>query len=108
MAKSTSVAELFYVPGDDEIPDAEDLAELDTLNTLLVRIDTETPGIPVEIDGHIIGDAPTVAEVKPGWHTVILHNGDVTSNFRLEASSDPDSWCFEARGRGFKDVRCPQ
>ncbi len=106
LADGGSVAELFYVPGEEPLVDEGDLAALDSLSTLLVRIETDVSGVPVEIDGRIVGSAPTVAEVSPGWHTVVLHNDGATTSFRLEARADPESWCFEARGRSFKDVRC--
>ena len=105
-AKETNIAELFYVPGEDEEPSVESVADLDGLTTMVVQIKVNQPGAQIEIDGEFAGMAPTVAEVLPGWHNVVLSTRNGSSSFRIEAVRDPDTWCFEAKGRSFKNVRC--
>ncbi|MEQ1507098.1 MAG: PEGA domain-containing protein, partial [Myxococcota bacterium] len=107
VANSTAVAELFYTPGTDEAVSDLDETSLDSLGTRVVLVTTDVSGVPVQIDGKEVGEAPLVAEVSPGPHTVRLFGGgDVVTEYLLQADTDPDEWCFEARGRQFKYVRC--
>jgi hypothetical protein len=62
-------------------------------------------GVPVQIDGKNIGNAPLVTEVAPGPHQVRLGSTQITE-FQLQATADPVEWCFEGHGRSFKYVSC--
>ncbi|MEZ4240793.1 MAG: PEGA domain-containing protein [Myxococcota bacterium] len=78
------------------------------MREFLVILNTDVPGVPVEIDGEKVGDAPLVTEVKPGAHQVRLYGGgNNVTEFQLRVDSDPQEWCFQSRGRQFKYVRCP-
>ena len=98
-----AVAELFATGDDESI--REDLGGLESLDTLLVRIQTDVSGVPVQIDGKNVGYAPMVGQVAAGPHQIRLGDGAI-SEFTLQATSDPTEWCFEAHGRQFKYVVC--
>jgi hypothetical protein len=45
--------------------------------------------------------------VSPGAHIVNLYAGYQPTGFMLNVVSNPSEWCFESRGRSFKNVPCP-
>jgi hypothetical protein len=84
----------------------EGLADVASLDTRVVRISVSGGPAAVAIDGRSVGKAPAVIEVAPGVHTVTLSVEGKDTTFELQARSDPDAWCFEARGRSFAAVTC--
>jgi collagen type VII alpha len=102
-----AVAELFYDPSED-LTRGGGANGLFSMRDFLLIVNTDVPGVPVEIDGRAVGDAPLVTEVPPGAHQVRLYGGgDAISEFTLRVDADPQEWCFQSRGRQFKYVRCP-
>jgi hypothetical protein len=105
MPGGQSTAGFFYDPSDDPSPVVLDPPESD-LVTLRVRVDANE--IPIEVDGRPIGLAPLTTRVAPGSHIVKLYMGSQPTGFMVNVGSSGDSeWCFEARGRSFRNVRCP-
>jgi hypothetical protein len=94
-----------FVGGSDEAGD--DLgAQLDALDTMLVEIRTDKPGVQVMIDGAPAGVTPVHTDLSGGYHTVKLIGDNGEQTFQLRPESDPQAWCFESKGRGFKLDRC--
>jgi hypothetical protein len=108
---SSSVAELFYTPSEeDKVSGLEGLASEgleQSLPLVPVAIKTSVPGVAVDLDGKTLGRTPLLTEVTPGPHLLRLVTtfGGVTT-YQLTASDTTSEWCFEARGRTFRYVRC--
>jgi len=98
------VAGFFYDPSEDA--PKIDLGGVETIKTDLLRIKVDAKEIPVELDGRPIGLAPLTTQVAPGSHIVKLYAGSQPTGFMINVAGDPSEWCFEARGRSFKNVRC--
>jgi hypothetical protein len=103
-ASSQSDAGFFYDPVADAPQIA--LAPNETVATHLLRIEVDLHEVPVEVDGKPVGLAPLTMKVAPGSHIVKLYSGYQPTGFMVQVNSDPSEWCFEARGRTFKNVRC--
>jgi hypothetical protein len=80
--------------------------DLDALDTMLVEIRTDAPGVQVVIDGVVRGVTPLRTDVGAGYHTVKLVSEDGEQSFQLRPQADPETWCFAGRGRSFKLERC--
>jgi len=80
--------------------------ELDGLDTMLVEIRTDKPGIQVVVDGAQAGVTPVHVDLSSGYHTVKLISDSGEQSFQLRPESDPETWCFEVKGRSFKLDRC--
>jgi len=101
--QETNVAAQFADMGGD---DEGDLDGLDTLDSMMVEVRTDQPGVSVEIDGAYAGVTPLLVGVGSGYHAVKLTLGDVSQRFELQPKADPDAWCFDMKGRTFKIDRC--
>jgi hypothetical protein len=107
----SSVAELFYSGSDEEKTSGLETLVSEGLEQSLplmpVAIKTSVPGVAVEIDGKVLGRTPLLTEVTPGPHILRLVGsfGAVTT-YQLTASDLTSEWCFDARGRTFRYVRC--
>ena len=100
---SSDAAAQFATMGGGE----EDLgAELDGLDTMLVEVRTNRPGVQVIVDGVAAGVTPVHVDLSSGYHTVKLISDTGEQSFQLRPEADPDAWCFEVKGRGFKLDRC--
>jgi len=80
--------------------------DLDALDSVVVEIRTDEPGVSVEIDGNYVGVTPLLVDVSRGYHGVKLTLDDVSQRFELQPQNDPDAWCFDLKGRTFKIDRC--
>lgn len=104
-------ADLFVAPtiedepaaGLDEPPPPEELTSLDSI---LVEVLVDEPDVPIRIDGRDAGTVPGVLQVPAGLHTVELYYRGEYFRFTLPAAADPERWCFERKGRGFRRAEC--
>ncbi len=101
--QETNVAAQFADMGGD---DEGGLDDLDALDSMVVEVRTDQPGVSVEVDGTYAGVTPLLVEVGSGYHAVKLTLGEVSQRFELQPKSDPDAWCFDLKGRTFKIDRC--
>jgi hypothetical protein len=101
--QETNVAAQFADMGGSDLDEGDDL---DALDSMVVEIRTDQPGVQVEIDGAYAGVTPLLIGVGSGYHAVKLTLGDVSQRFELQPQSDPDAWCFDLKGRTFKIDRC--
>ena len=101
-------AELFIAPGADEEPgpSTEALDNLDALDVVLVQVSVDAEDVPIRIDGREVGTAPGAFQLPAGPHKVELYHRGQFTVFNLQAVSDPESWCFQRRGRAFRQIRC--
>lgn len=117
--ENDSVAELFYSNSSSPEPssgvsEVEPLAELldgfgsaEQLSVVPIAVKTSTPGVAVEIDGRTYGQTPLLIEIAPGPHVVrLVGTFGAATSYQLTASPQTSEWCFEARGRTFRYVRC--
>ncbi len=103
-------ADVFIAPKVEQAPRVQPiqggLEDVDAMVLRLVEITIDEDDVPIRVDGVDQGTVPGAIQVRPGPHKVELYFRGTTSEFELEATRDPDQWCFERRGRSFRQRRC--
>ena len=78
---------------------------LDDLD-VTVHIKTDTPGVPVSVDGKSVGVTPAVLDLSDDEHIVKLGPGGMGGTFAISPLGDPDSWCFTESAGKYKQALC--
>ena len=98
-------SDVFASSGEEEEGWDEPAPELDDLQ-ITVHIKTDSPGVPVTVDGRSVGVTPAVVDLADGDHEVKLGPGGAGGTFTIAPLGNPDSWCFAAKGSGYKQTLC--